>query len=65
MAYVLWFVIGAAGLLFQGAAVAGESSDEYIAGYVAALVEHEFHLPGTDIQVERGVVTIYVKNLGG
>lgn len=63
MAYVLRIVI-IIGLLLQGAGAAAEGSDEYIAGYVAALVEHEFHLPGTDIQVDQGVVTVYVKSLG-
>ncbi len=51
-------------LLFQGVDAAAEGSDEYIAGYAAALVEHEFDLPGTDIQVDQGVVTVYVKRLG-
>lgn len=52
-------------LLLQGnIGAAAEGSDEYIAGYAAALVEHEFDLPGTDIQVEQGIVTVYVKRLG-
>lgn len=51
-------------LLLQGVNAAAEGSDEYISGYAAALVEHEFHLPGTEIQVEQGVVTVYVKRLG-
>ena len=52
-------------VLLQGAGAGAEGSDEYIAGYAAALVEHEFHLPGTAIQVDHGNVTIYVKRLGG
>ena len=51
-------------LLIQAAAAVAQGSDEYIAGYVAALVEHELHLPGAEIQVDRGVVTVYVKSLG-
>ncbi len=57
-------IILAIGLLFQCAGAAAEGSDEYIAGYAAALVEHEFHLPGTEIQVDQGRVTVYVKQLG-
>jgi hypothetical protein len=63
MTYVLR-VIFLAWLLVEGGMAAAAGSDDYIAGYAAALVEHEFHLPGTVIQVERGIVTIYVKSLG-
>ncbi len=51
-------------LLFQGGAAVAEGTDEYISGYAAALVEHGFNLPGTEIQVDHGVVTVYVKRLG-
>lgn len=46
-----------------GAAAAG--SDEYIAGHAAATLEHEFHLSGAVIEVDRGAVTVQVKRLGG
>jgi hypothetical protein len=51
-------------LLLQVTGAAAEGNDDYIAGYAAALVEYEFHLPGTEIQVDQGIVTIYVKQLG-
>ncbi len=38
-------------------------SDEYIAGYAAGMLEHEFHLSGAVIQVEQGRVTVYPKRL--
>lgn len=63
MAYAVQILI-LLGLLFQCAGAAAEGTDEYIAGYAAALVEHEFHLPGTHIQVDQGSVTVYVKRLG-
>lgn len=48
----------------HGATAAAAGSDEYITGYAAAIIEHEFDLPGTVIQVNEGVVTVYVKRLG-
>lgn len=56
---ILWCL-----LLSGHISAAAEGSDEYIAGYAAALVEYEFDLPGTEIQVDRGIVTVYVKQLG-
>lgn len=44
--------------------VARASSDEYIAGYAVGLLEHEFHLTGTVVQVEQGRVVVYAKRLG-
>lgn len=63
MAYVVRMTILIC-LLFQSAGAAAQGEDEYIAGYAAALVEHEFHLPGTEIQVDQGTVTVYVTRLG-
>jgi hypothetical protein len=51
-------------MLVQSNGAAAQGSDDYIAGYAAALVEQEFHLPGSEIQVDQGVVTVYVKSLG-
>lgn len=48
----------------HGGTAAAAGSDEYIAGYAAAVLEHEFDLPGTVIQVDQGVVTVYVERLG-
>ncbi len=58
-----WFLAalmaGAAG----NPAYAGQ--DEYIAGYAASLLEHEFHLAGAVIEVEKGTVAVYAPRLGG
>lgn len=51
-------------LLLQSGGAAAEGSDDYIAGYAAALIEQEFHLPGSEIQVDQGAVTVYVPSLG-
>lgn len=50
---------------FVAAGAAAAGSDEYIAGYAAATLEHEFHLSGAVIEVDRGAVTVQVKRLGG
>ncbi|MBA3754060.1 MAG: DUF1207 domain-containing protein [Nitrospira sp.] len=63
MTYLLRVIIFAWVLMYGGTAVA-DGSDEYIAGYAAAILEHEFNLPGTVIHVDQGIVTIYVNRLG-
>ncbi|MBS0170689.1 MAG: DUF1207 domain-containing protein [Nitrospira sp.] len=39
--------------------------DDYIAGYAASVLEHEFHLSRAVIEVEQGRVAVYVPRLGG
>ena len=58
-------VIFLLGLLLIGSAAEGGAggSDEYIAGYAAGMLEHEFHLAGAVIQVEQGRVDVYAKRL--
>lgn len=51
--------------VLTGTAVGASGSDEYIAGYAAATLEHEFHLSGALIEVDRGAVTVQVRRLGG
>ena len=46
---------------FTAAGLAAAGSDEYIAGYAAATLEHEFHLSGALIEVDWGAVTVQVK----
>ncbi|MBP8154567.1 MAG: hypothetical protein KAX87_04695, partial [Nitrospira sp.] len=46
---------------FTAVGAAAAMSDEYIAGYAAATLEHEFHLSGAVIEVDRGAVTVQVK----
>ncbi len=45
------------------AGTAAAASDEYIAGYAAGLLEHEFHLVGAVVQVQQGQVSVYAKRL--
>lgn len=63
MTYLLRVII-LAWVLMQGGTAAAIESDEYIAGYATAILEHEFDLPGTVIQVDEGIVTVYVDRLG-
>lgn len=57
---LLLLLVGLTGGLTVTAAAA---SDEYIAGYAAGLLEHEFHLSGAVVQVEQGRVAVYAKRL--
>lgn len=57
---LLILVVGLAGGLTATAAAA---SDQYIAGYAAGLLEHEFHLSGAVVKVEQGRVDVYAKRL--
>jgi hypothetical protein len=41
------------------------ADDSYIAGYAAALLEHEFNITDAVIQVEDGIVTVTMKSIGG
>ncbi|ULA58671.1 MAG: conserved exported protein of unknown function [Nitrospira sp.] len=56
MLLLLWFSGGSAG-------AAAAASDEYIAGYAAGLLEHEFHLSEAVVQVEQGRVTVFAARL--
>ena len=44
------------------AAIAAD--DSYIAGYAAAVLEHEFNVPGAILQVQEGVVVVTADSLG-
>src|SRR5437667_10895583 len=45
------------------AAVTGD--DGYIAGYAAAVLEREFHLPAPALRVQNGVITLQAADLQG
>src|SRR4249920_1411237 len=40
------------------------ADDSYIAGYAAAVLEHEFNVPGAILQVQEGVVIVTADSLG-
>lgn len=40
------------------------ADDSYIAGYAAAILEHEFNVPGAILQVQKGVVIVTADSLG-
>jgi hypothetical protein len=40
------------------------ADDSYIAGYAAAILQHEFNVPGAVLQVHEGVVIVTVDSLG-
>ncbi|CAE6727761.1 MAG: DUF1207 domain-containing protein [Nitrospira sp.] len=61
-AVALWVMIGVLSGIWGGPAYAGQ--DEYIAGYAASMLEHEFHLSAAVIEVEGGMVDVYVPRLG-
>lgn len=44
------------------AAIAAD--DSYIAGYAAAVLQHEFNVPGAVLQVQDGVVIVTADSLG-
>jgi hypothetical protein len=62
--------IAAAGLAFVLCLVLGilsatiAADDSYIAGYAAAVLEHEFNVPGAILQVRNGVVVVTADSLG-
>lgn len=41
------------------------ATDEYIAGYAAAVLQHEFKATDSRLQVSNGVITISARSLGG
>ncbi|HET9962945.1 MAG TPA: DUF1207 domain-containing protein [Nitrospiraceae bacterium] len=59
LAYILVFVT----FLFLGSSAAA-ADDAYIAGYAAAILEHEFSVTDAVIQVDDGVVTVSTKSIG-
>ena len=44
--------------------VTNAADDSYIAGYAAAVLEHEFYVPGAIVQVHEGVVILTADTLG-
>ncbi len=44
--------------------VTNAADDSYIAGYAAAVLEHEFYVPGAFVQVHEGVVILTADTLG-
>ena len=44
--------------------VTNAAEDSYIAGYAAAVLEHEFYVPGAIVQVHEGVVILTADSLG-
>ncbi len=57
LAFVLCLVVGS-----LSATIAAD--DSYIAGYAAAVLEHEFNVPGAILQVRNGVVIVTADSLG-
>jgi hypothetical protein len=55
--------VGFIGVL--NAAVGLAVDDAYIAGYAAAVLEHEFSITDAVIQVENGAITVFTKSAGG
>ena len=61
---------GAGGIVFVLCLILGivsvtnAADDSYIAGYAAAVLEHEFYVPGAIVQVHEGVVTLTADSLG-
>lgn len=55
--FVLWLILG---MVSAGIAV----DDLYIAGYAAAVLQHEFDVPGAVLQVHEGVVIVTADSLG-
>jgi hypothetical protein len=57
MVFVLCLILG-----IVSATTAAD--DSYIAGYAAAVLQHEFNLPGAVLQVKDGVVIVTAESLG-
>jgi hypothetical protein len=51
-------------LILGIASVTNAADDSYIAGYAAAVLEHEFNVPGAIVQVHEGVVIVTADSLG-
>lgn len=57
MVFVLCLILGIV-------SVTNAADDSYIAGYAAAVLEHEFYVPGAIVQVHEGVVILTADSLG-
>ena len=57
MVFVLCLILG-----IVSATIAAD--DSYIAGYAAAVLQHEFNVPGAVLQVQEGVVMVTADSLG-
>lgn len=57
MAFVLCLILG-----IVSSTIAAD--DSYIAGYAAAVLQHEFNVPGAVLQVRNGVVIVTAESLG-
>jgi len=70
--FSIWITvkIATSGVVFVVCLVLGTVSatiaadDSYIAGYAAAVLEHEFNVPGAIVQVHEGVVILSADSLG-
>ncbi|THI86063.1 MAG: DUF1207 domain-containing protein [Nitrospira sp. CG24A] len=51
-------------LILGVASATNAADDSYIAGYAAAVLEHEFNVPGAIVQVHEGVVVLIATSLG-
>ena len=56
--------LGIVVLLCLHAQFSQAADDSYIAGYTAAVLEHEFSITDTTIQVENGIVIVTTKTIG-
>ena len=56
--------LGMAVLFCLQAQFSPAADDSYIAGYAAAVLEHEFNVTDATIQVENGMVTVTTKTIG-
>jgi len=57
MAFMLCLILGIV-------SATNAADDSYIAGYAAAVLEHEFNVPGAILQVHEGVVVLTADSLG-
>lgn len=57
-------VIVLTAFLFPEVQTSHAADDAYIAGYTAAVLEHEFSITDATIQVENGIITVTTKTLG-
>lgn len=55
-----WYLV-CASCLTAGLA---QASDEFIAGYATAILEHEFSVTGASVETDNGVITVTTKTLG-
>ncbi|NWF73863.1 MAG: DUF1207 domain-containing protein [Nitrospirae bacterium] len=70
--FLIWSTVKVAtsGAVFLACLVLGTvpatiaADDSYIAGYAAAVLEHEFNASGAIVQVDKGVVVLTVDSLG-